>query len=241
MTNSLPHVQIYSDWWANPNPGPGGYGVIMCFMDIRKEFSQWYTETTNNRMELTGVITGLQKLNKKSRVDIYTDSQYTINGISKGWAEKWEANNWMRTKSEKAVNHDLWAILLPLTKQHEVTFHWVKGHNGHIENERCDELATLAIESQEYIKDDWYEPKEVKQNTVQQKLNVNSKKTETSEENLTWELCRKCNNRLEKKVPKHTKKTLEKKYFYAYYHHCPACKTNYMLEEAKRDISELRI
>lgn len=192
-------------------------------------------------MELRGVITGLEKLTKPSKVEVYTDSQYTINGIQKGWAEKWKANNWMRTKSEKAVNYDLWEILLPLTKIHEVTFHWVKGHNGHIQNERCDELATLAIESLEYTKDIWYIQKIIKPKILQSTLDVTWDIKKASSENLIWELCKKCQNRLEKKIPKHTKKTLEKKYYYAYYHHCPACKTNYMLEEAKRDIKTLKL
>jgi len=122
----LKQVDIYSDGWARPNPGPGGYWIIMSYKWIKKEFSSWFKMTTNNRMELTGVITGLSKLKEKSRVNIFTDSQYTINWIEKWWAKKWEDNNWMRTKKEKATNHDLWKKLLKLVWKHEVKFHWVK-------------------------------------------------------------------------------------------------------------------
>ena len=157
MKKTLPKVELYSDWWAAPNPWKAGYGIILCYKDIKKEFNQGYTLSTNNRMEMTGVITGLSKLKTKSQVEVYTDSQYTINGIEKWWALKWRENNWMRTKSEKATNYDLWKILLELTEKHEVKFHWVKWHNWHIENERCDELATLALEGDDLIEDTGFE------------------------------------------------------------------------------------
>lgn len=92
----------------------------------QKNFSQGYKRTTNNRMELMGAITGFQKLKTKSKVTLHTDSQYTINGLQKGWAKKWKANNWYRTKSQKATNHDLWEILLELSQKHEVDFEWIK-------------------------------------------------------------------------------------------------------------------
>jgi ribonuclease HI len=141
----LPEVDIFSDWWARPNPGPWGYWVVMKYKWVIKEFSWFEDNTTNNRMELTGAIIWLEKLTKKSKVNLHTDSQYTINGIEKWWAIKWRENNWMRTKSEKATNYDLWERLLNIVEKHEVKFHWVKWHNWHIENERCDELATEAI------------------------------------------------------------------------------------------------
>ena len=161
MQKSLPHVQLYSDWWAAPNPWKAGCWIILCYKDIKKEFSQWYTISTNNRMEMTWVITGLSKLKTHSYVDVYTDSQYTINGIEKWWAKKWKANNWMRTSSQKATNYDLWEILLTLVEKHTVKFHWVKWHNWHIENERCDELATLALNSADVIEDSGFQSAEV--------------------------------------------------------------------------------
>ncbi len=120
-------------------------------------------------MELLGAITGLKQLKMKSKVSMFTDSQYTINGIQKGWAKKWRANNWFRTGSQKAVNADLWEELLSLTEQHEVTFHWVKGHNGHIENEFCDEMATLAMQAKDLLADEGFketEEKITKQNAL---------------------------------------------------------------------------
>ncbi len=138
-------IEIYSDGGARPNPGPWGYGVILRFWKIDKEFSGFESHTTNNRMELTWVIVWLSKLKEKCDVQIFTDSSYVVNWIEKWWAEKWKANNWMRTKSEKAINYDLWEKLLKEVKKHKVKFNWVRGHNWHEENERCDELATQEI------------------------------------------------------------------------------------------------
>lgn len=234
---NLPNVTIYSDWWANPNPGPWWYWIIMRYKSIEKEFKQWYVKTTNNRMELSGAITWLSKLKTKSKVDIYTDSQYTINWIQKWWAEKWKQNNWYRTKSQKAQNYDLWEQLLDLTKKHEVKFHWVKWHAWHIENERCDQLATEALESENLIVDIWYK-EEVSEN---KDIKNKAKSKQPVKWEKIWDLCKKCDNQLEKRIPKHNKKTLQKKFFYEYYHHCPACKTNYFLEDAKRDIKEFKL
>lgn len=152
----MPEIFMYSDGGAEPNPGKGGYGVILSWKGHRKEFSQGYRKTTNNRMELLGVITGLEKLKTRSKVRVFTDSRYVIDGIEKGWAKRWKANNWYRTKKEKAINIDLWERLLNLLDQHEVRFFWVKGHSGHPENERCDELATLALQSGDLLVDEGY-------------------------------------------------------------------------------------
>lgn len=229
----LPLVYLYSDGGANPNPGPGAYGVIMKCGEHQRDFSQGYTRTTNNRMELLGVITGLKNLKKKSRVIITTDSQYTINGIEKWWARKWQANNWFRIGSHKAQNWDLWEILLQELDKHEVEWEWIKGHNGHFENELCDELATLAMKRDNLLIDTGF------------RETPPEKKTSKTQTPLPWETldenCKKCGHTLEKKIPKHTKKTLEKAYYYEYYHHCPSCKTNYMLEKAKRDIKTLKV
>ena len=193
-------------------------------------------------MELRGVIAWLQSLKKSSQVIITTDSQYTINGIEKGWAKKWQANNWFRTGSQKAVNWDLWEILLQELERHSVEFDWIKGHNGHIENELCDQMATLAMKRNDLLEDRGFI--ETPKQTPNSLLNSLPWKGKEASKNL-WNLeltgtnCKKCQNPLVKKTPKHTKKTLEKQYYYEYYHHCPSCKTNYMLEEAKRDIKSL--
>jgi len=138
-------VQIYSDWWARPNPGPGAYGVILKFWDKQKELSWFEEHTTNNRMELTWAIKWLESLKEPCEVDLYTDSSYVVNWIEKWWAKKWKENNWLKADKKKAENSDLWEKLLAQNQKHKVKFHWVKGHNWHKENERCDELATNEI------------------------------------------------------------------------------------------------
>ena len=137
----LKHVQMYTDGACSGNPGPGGYGTILRFGKFEKKISGGEPSTTNNRMELTAVIVGLRALNQKCRVDVYSDSKYVIDAIEKGWAKKWRANGWMRNKKDKALNPDLWEELLNLLDNHEVTFHWIKGHNGNPENEECDRMA----------------------------------------------------------------------------------------------------
>jgi ribonuclease HI len=139
-------VTIYTDGACSGNPGPGGYGVILQYGEFEKEISGGEPETTNNRMELMGVITGLSALKEPCDVALYTDSQYIVNGINQGWAEKWQKNGWMRNKKESALNPDLWERLLTLCKTHRVTFHWVKGHADNPYNNRCDALAVAAAQ-----------------------------------------------------------------------------------------------
>lgn len=231
--NTFPEVNIYTDGGAEPNPGKGGFGVIMTYKEHKKEFSQGYVLTTNNRMELMGVIFGLEQLKKPSIINIYSDSKYVVDGISKGWAEKWKSKNWFKTRTEKAVNHDLWAKLLELiSNQQSVTFNWVKGHDGHVENERCDQLANLALNGKELLEDTGYNP-------ITETSNLESSKETTSSYSKAKILnegdpCRKCNTPVFKKLPK--KKTLKpnQDYFFEYYLSCPNCKTMYMVEAAKR-------
>lgn len=142
------NVTIYTDGACSGNPGPGGYGAILMYGSHKKELSGGDANTTNNRMELMGVITALEALNRPCQVDLYTDSQYVVNAIEKGWARKWQANGWMRNKKDKALNPDLWQRLLDLLETHQVTFHWVKGHAENPYNNRCDELA--VTESHKY-------------------------------------------------------------------------------------------
>lgn len=137
----MKHIEIYTDGACSGNPGPGGWGVILSYKGHKKELSGGERQTTNNRMELTAVIEGLSALTRPCRVNVVTDSKYVVDAITLGWARKWRAQGWMRNKKEKALNPDLWETLLNLLDRHEVTFTWVKGHAGHPENERCDELA----------------------------------------------------------------------------------------------------
>ena len=127
---AIKHVDIFTDGACSGNPGPGGYGVILRYKGINKELSGGEPNTTNNRMELTAVITGLAALKEPCEVTLYSDSRYIIDAIQKGWAKKWQANHWMRNAKEPALNSDLWEQLLGLLERHQVTFVWVKGHAG---------------------------------------------------------------------------------------------------------------
>jgi ribonuclease HI len=233
--NEIPEIILYSDGGAEPNPGKGGFGVIMVYKGIKKEFSQGYVLTTNNRMELMGVIYGLERLKTKSIVKVFTDSQYVINGIEKGWAQKWKSKNWFRNKNDKAINFDLWDRLLQLiSTQEKVTFNWVKGHDGHPENERCDELAMSALNSDNLLADVGYEPK-IRQNDDDEGLGF-SGNFKNVKVKVEGDLCRKCGAKVIKRSPK--KKTVKEgqTYYFEYYLFCPSCKTMYMVEDAKREI-----
>lgn len=135
------NVNIYTDGACSGNPGPGGWGAILVAGQKEKEICGGSPDTTNNRMELTAVISALEALKRPCDVTLYTDSKYVVDAIQKGWAKKWRANNWMRTSKDKALNSDLWQQLLDKLEIHNVTFVWVKGHAGHEYNERCDRLA----------------------------------------------------------------------------------------------------
>ena len=135
-------IFLFTDGAAKGNPGPGGYGAILRFGKHEKELSQGFKETTNNRMELLAVIVGLEALTTNNHpVAIYSDSKYVVDAINKGWLSKW-----VKTGFKKKKNVDLWKRLLPLQKKFNLHFHWIKGHDGHPENERCDELAVKAAE-----------------------------------------------------------------------------------------------
>lgn len=155
--DELKHVTIHTDGACSGNPGPGGYGLILSYGEKRRELSAGFRRTTNNRMEMMAAIAGLQTLHYKCSVTLYTDSQYVADSINQGWAARWRLNGWRRNKKEKAVNTDLWAQLLDLCAQHEVTFTWVKGHAGHPENEHCDRLAVLAAQGRDLPADEEYE------------------------------------------------------------------------------------
>ena len=145
--NEKKKVTIYTDGACSGNPGPGGWGAILIYKGIEKEISGGEKETTNNRMELTAVITALGCLKEPCAVELYSDSQYVINGLQKGWAENWKRKGWMRTKTEPALNPELWDRLLELTHIHEMEYHWVRGHAGDAYNERCDALAVKERDS----------------------------------------------------------------------------------------------
>ena len=145
-------VKIYTDGAARGNPDePGGYGAILEYVDTKgtlhtKELSRGYVRTTNNRMELMAVIAGLEALNRPCEVEVYSDSQYVVNAFNKQWVDGWIKKGWKRGKNEPVKNPDLWKRLLKAKEKHKVSFHWVKGHDGHPQNERCDLLATSAAD-----------------------------------------------------------------------------------------------
>lgn len=139
--NDIDTVEIFTDGACSGNPGPGGYGVVLRYGSVEKELSGGEKATTNNRMELTGVIKGLTALKRPCRVILTTDSKYVCDSINKGWLYGWKKKGWIKSDKKPVLNVDLWEQLLPLLEKHEVMFNWVKGHAGHPENERCDKLA----------------------------------------------------------------------------------------------------
>jgi ribonuclease HI len=150
-------VTLYTDGACLGNPGPGGYGVVLLYDGHRKEISGGFRLTTNNRMEMMAVIVGLRALKERCSVTVYSDSEYVVNSISKGWAERWRANGWKRNKKDKAINADLWEQLLDLIDNHDVKMVWVRGHSGVKENERCDELSVAAALQKDLPVDEGYE------------------------------------------------------------------------------------
>ncbi len=138
----MKHVDIYTDGACRGNPGKGGWGAILVYGDIERELSGGEAQTTNNRMELTAVISALRALREPCRVTLTSDSKYVIDAVTRGWAASWRTRGWRKADKSPALNADLWETLLGLLEIHDVTFVWVRGHNGHPYNERCDALAT---------------------------------------------------------------------------------------------------
>jgi ribonuclease HI len=214
-------VMIYTDGACLENPGSGGYGVVLSYGKHKKELSGGFDFTTNNRMEMMAAIVGLESLQRPCQVKLYSDSRYLVDAITKGWAQKWRNNNWWRNKTEKALNPDLWERLLDLCDKRQVEFTWIKGHAGHTENERCDELATRAAKQEELPEDEGYDP-----DAISGKIKITAE----------GEPCRKCSTPVIKKIPSTIQKE-NQTYYYEYYLYCPDCKRMYMVEDAKREIS----
>ena len=146
-------IKIYTDGSAKGNPGKGGYGVVMLFQEHRKEISQGFRLTTNNRMELLAVIVGLESIKKlNEKVIVFSDSKYVVDAVEKRWVFSWE-----KTSFNKKKNSDLWIRFLKVYRKHHVSFTWVKGHANNVENERCDFLAVESSEKSDLKIDDWYE------------------------------------------------------------------------------------
>ena len=147
-----PVIYLYTDGAASGNPGPGGWGAVLVCGEARKEMSGGFARTTNNRMELLAVIKGLEAIKwENAVVEVWSDSTYVVKAINEGWLEGWIAKNWKKVK-----NPDLWQRFVPLYRSHQVTFHWLKGHAGHPENERCDALAVAAYSQPGLPEDEGY-------------------------------------------------------------------------------------
>ncbi|MDF2841268.1 MAG: rnhA [Clostridia bacterium] len=149
----MKEVIIYTDGACSGNPGPGGYGTVLIYNGTRKELSGGYKNTTNNRMEIMGVIKGLEALKHPCKVKVYSDSKYVVDAIEKGWLNSWRRNNWIKSNKEKALNVDLWKRMLELMEIHDVGFNWVKGHHECEENNVCDQLAVQASRQSELPED----------------------------------------------------------------------------------------
>jgi len=143
MNKEFKQVELYSDGACSGNPGPGGWGAILRFKGTEKELSGGEKETTNNRMELMGVIAGLESLKEPCQVSIFTDSQYIANAFLKNWLESWQKNGWKTAARKPVKNRELWERLLVQASRHNLAWNWIRGHAGHPENERCDKLAVI--------------------------------------------------------------------------------------------------
>jgi len=214
-------VQIYTDGGCEPNPGPGGYGVVLLHSKKRAEASGGFRLTTNNRMEIYAAIKGLELLKQPCKVTLYSDSQYLVDAIMKGWAAKWKKNGWWLNNKERAKNIDLWEKLLALCETHQVEFRWLKGHAGTLENERCDHLAMTALRQPDLPADDGYE---------------NKPETEGVRPAVQdGEPCRKCSTPV---IKRQGRSKPGRDHYYEYHLFCPNCQTTYQPEEAKRFVEQ---
>lgn len=155
-------VTIYTDGASRGNPGPGGYGAVLTYVQpngevARRELSAGYACTTNNRMELLAAIVALEALKAPCAVELFSDSQYLVNAFNEHWIDSWQRKNWRNSQRQPVKNVDLWKRLLKAMKPHHVVFRWVRGHAGHPMNERCDELATMAADSHELLEDNGFD------------------------------------------------------------------------------------
>ncbi len=246
--SQIPRVTMYTDGAAEPNPGKGGYGVVLLHPAKYLELSMGFELTTNNRMELLGVIAGLEALKKPCSVTIYSDSKYVVEAIDKGWILRWQKKNGFRTKFEQAKNWDLWERYLLAAARHEVKLEWIKGHAGHEHNERCDVLAVAAAKGTDLQIDHGFRPNVTPSNsdtlrsapsdngvqsTKSPSVPDNSPKRSKLSHKEPGELCRKCGTAIEKRVPKKQTRKATQAYYYEWYLYCPGCVTMYMVEEAK--------
>lgn len=221
----MAHVDIYTDGAARPNPGPGGYGVVLLYGKHRKELSCGFARTTNNRMELLAVIAGLESLKRACRVTVYSDSRYVCDAVNKERLDKWQRNGWRTSSGQDVKNVDLWKRFLVASQPHEIRLCWIKGHAGTPENERCDGLAMQASRQRERHEDDGF---------VEDSAAPGG--ASNSKQRAGDGICRKCGSPVERRVPSRKRKPGQT-YYYEWYLLCTGCATMYMVDEAKRAIS----
>lgn len=239
-STDLKQVTIYTDGGAVPNPGKGGYGVVLRFGKHTKELSGGYALTTNNRMELMAVIAGLELLNERCKVQLHSDSKYIVDSITSGNAFRWRENDWLMKAagSKKAKNRDLWQRLLAAYDRHAVEMVWVKGHAGVADNERCDQLASSALQQPNLPPDEGYAPNPPAIPKPRDKAPQSKSAASKTKMTKDGQPCRNCQTPVVKRPRK--KKTVKpgQSYYFDWYLFCPGCKITYMVEEAKRTISD---
>jgi ribonuclease HI len=214
--SSKPRVTIYTDGGCEPNPGAGGYGVVLLHPKKRAEVKGGFRRTTNNRMEIYAAIKGLKLLKQPCVVTLYSDSKYLVDSMTLGWARNWKKRNWWRTSKERAENFDLWEKLLALCEKHEVKFEWLRGHAGDPENECCDRLSCSALREPNLPVDEGYENK--------------PENGEGRPKPKEGEPCWKCSSA----VIKHERRPKPgQDVFHAFFLQCPKCLTTYEVDEAK--------
>jgi ribonuclease HI len=216
---------IYTDGACEPNPGPGGIGVVLLVEGGEEQLSQGYRLTTNNRMELSAAITGFEMVEGLAPVTLYSDSKYLVDAITKGWVEKWEESGWVRRGGHRVPNRDLWEKLLALGQIRQITYLWVRGHAGDKYNEIADSLSYQAINYDDKIEDEGYLEQLAREEQYPSKITQ------------VGQPCRKCGTPVVKRTPKRKKKPSQS-YYFEYYLQCPNCGTTYMVDEAKRTIDQ---
>lgn len=239
MGDEFKQVIIYTDGAAVPNPGAGGYGVVLRFGQHMKELSGGFQRTTNNRMELMAVIIGLEALKERCQVTLHSDSQYIVNAVASGSAIRWRANRWgmNQSGSKKAKNPDLWERLLAAYERHEVEMVWVKGHAGIEDNERCDVLAMEACKQSGLPPDPGF-MESVVEDGGGELAGARGSPVHRDKMTVEGQSCRNCGTAVVKRVPK--KRTVKpgQSYYFPWYLYCPGCKNMYMVEEAKVQVGE---
>lgn len=216
-TIAMPAVEIYTDGGCEPNPGAGGYGVVLIHPKKRAEVSGGFRMTTNNRMEIYAAIAGLELLKQPCKVTVYSDSKYVVDAMMSGWVATWKRKDWWRTRTERPENVNLWQRLDALCQTHQVEFRWVKGHAGHLENERCDRLAMAALRQPNLPVDDGYEDKP----------ETDGVRPDMKE----GEPCGKCSAPV---IKRQGKRKPGRDHYFEYHLWCPKCEIAYHVESAKR-------